>query len=220
MALGFSSIPERSGYLRTAGVQTAAKFVGLTYNATESYEYFDIEFECADGKMFRERTFGANIDKSFPRAKYVKGVNVGMETKQEAFDRTQNEISNKLFELASCFVSRDVLKEKVATARDLKELVAKVNSVIGQPTTKINFITMWKNSDSKKRSNMIFADKTKWCEPTEFDAQNRPMPARIKPTDFQAKNCMTEKYPYNGNAEVVDSDSPMVGATKTDDLPF
>jgi hypothetical protein len=66
MGLGFSGIPERTGYLRQAGLQQAAKFLGLTYNATESYEYFDIEFECADGKMFRERTFGANLEKAFP----------------------------------------------------------------------------------------------------------------------------------------------------------
>lgn len=221
MGLGFSSIPERTGYLRQAGLQQAATFVGLTYNATEDYEYFDIEFECADGKMFRERTFGANPEKVFPRTKWENGKQVGTETKGEAYDRTQEEISKKLFELASCFATRTVLKERVSSARDLRELVAKVNSVIGDPTAlpRVNFLTIWKNSDTKKKSNLILADKTKWCEATQFDASGRPMPASIKLTTYQLNNNVVEKYPYNSNAEAVATDSPAVGEAPTD-LPF
>lgn len=219
MGLGFSSIPERTGYLRQAGLQMGAKFVALTYNATENYEYFDIEFECADGKMFRERTFGANPDKVFPRAKWQDGKQVGTETKEEAFERTQNEISKKLFDLASAFVAKDVLKDKVGTARDLRELVGKVNSAIGDPAglPKVNFATIWKNSDPKQKSNLILADKTKWCEATQFDASGRPMPAGIKLTNYQMANCMQEKYPYNGGEAPATNDAMV---TTKDDLPF
>ena len=222
MGLGFSSIPERTGYLRQAGLQQNAKFVGLTYNATEDYEYFDIEFECADGKMFRERTFGANIEKVFPRTKWENGKQVGTETKQEAYDRTQDEISKKLFELASCFVTRGTLKEKVSSARDLRELVGKVNSVIGDPSglPHVNFLTIWKNSDGKKKSNLILADKTKWCEATQFDGQGRPLPAAIKLTTYQLNNNVIEKYPYNSNAEATAEGSLVVGEPAPTDLPF
>jgi len=222
MGLGFSGIPERTGYLRQAGIQLNAKFLGLTYNATENYEYFDIEFECADGKLFRERTFGANIEKSFPRTKWEGGKQIGTETKQEAFDRTQEEISKKLFELASCFVSRNTLKEKVSSARDLRELVAKVNSVIGpvQGLPNVNFATIWKNSDGKKKSNLIIADKTTWCETTKYDSNSRPMPAAIKLTTYQLNNNVVEKYPYNSNAEANASGSPIAVDITADSLPF
>lgn len=221
MGLGFSNIPERTGYIRQAGVQHNAKFVGLTYNATESYEYFDIEFVGADGKMFRERTFGANLEKSFPRAKYENKVQVGMETKQEAFERTQGEISKKLFELALCFATDSVLRERVSSARDLRELVAKVNSVIGDPKDlpRVNFLTIWKNSDAKRKSNLILADKTTWCEAVKLDASGRPLPATIKLTNFQMLNNSVEKYPFNSNTEVASTESVSVGAA-TDDLPF
>lgn len=222
MGLGFSNIPERQGYLRQAGTQLNAKFVGLSYNATEDYEYFDIEFECADGKMFRERTFGANKEKVFPRTKWENGKQVGTETKDEAFDRTQEEISKKLFELASAFVPRTVLKEKVSSARDLRELVAKVNGVIGavESLPRVNFCTIWKNSDSKQKSNLILADKTKWCEATQYDASGRPMPAGIKLTTYQLNNNVVEKYPYNGNSEVANTSDTMVGEAAPSDLPF
>lgn len=223
MGFGFSGIPERTGYLRQAGIQLDAKFIGLTYNATEAYEYFDIEFECADGKMFRERTFGANIEKAFPRTKWENGKQVGMETKQEAYDRTTDEISKKLFGLAVCFVPKGTLKEKVSTARDLKELVGKVNSAIGDPASlpHVNFATIWKNSDTKMKSNLILADKTTWAEATRYDSQNRPLPAAIKLTTFQMNNNVVEKYPYQGNTEGAGTSDTVVGnEAAVADLPF
>lgn len=222
MGLGFSGIPERTGYLRQAGLQQDAKFVGLTYNATEDYEYFDIEFECADGKMFRERTFGANMEKVFPRTKWENGKQVGTETKQEAFDRTQEEISKKLYELASCFATKTTLKDKVSSARDLRELVGKVNSVIGAPEVlpHVNFLTIWKNSDNKRKSNLILADKNKWCEATQYDTQGRSLPAGIKLNTYQLNNNVVEKYPYNSNAEANTSGNPIVNDVETTSLPF
>lgn len=222
MGLGFSSIPERTGYLRQAGLQQDARFVGLTYNATEAYEYFDIEFECADGKMFRERTFGANIEKSFPRGKWENGKLIGEETKQEAFDRTEDEISKKLFILGSCFVPRATLKDKVSSARDLKDLVSKVSKAIGDPVglPHVNFCTIWKNSDGKKKSNLILADKITWAEATQYDSSGRVMPAKIKLSNFQQLNNTVEKYPYNSNNESTVTSSAVIGHEAVSDLPF
>lgn len=223
MGLGFDAIPDRQGYLRTAGVQQDAKFVGLTYNWTENYEYFDIEIETADGRMFRERTFGPNIDKSFPRTKYEKGKAVGTETKEEAYQRSQDEVSRKLYDLASCFVHKDELKERVKNCKDLKDMVGKVNAAIGPVANlpHINFLTIWKNSDSKQRSNLIIADKTKWCEPTQYGANGQPMPTNIKLTQFQMNNNMTEKYPYKGENAAEGTESTIeAGAQYASDLPF
>lgn len=221
MGLGFDNIPEKKGYLRQAGLHQDARFVGLIYTANEAWEGFDIEFETADGKLFRERTFGADINKVYPRTKWENGKQIGTETKQEAFDRTQEEISRKLFDLASCFVRKDVLKEKVRSASTLKELVDKVNGAIGSYDSlpRVNFLTIWKNSDSRKKSNLIIADKVKWCEPAQFDANSRVLPATIKLNNYQAANCVIEKYPYQ-SSESVSSTDTVVGGGTSDDLPF
>jgi hypothetical protein len=101
--------------------------------------------------------------------------------------------------------------------------VAKVNSVIGDVNSlpMVNFLTIWKNSESKKKSNLILADKTKWCEATQFDAQGRPLPASIKLTSYQLNNNVIEKYPYNSNAEANATSDAIVGsAPAVADLPF
>lgn len=217
MGFDFSNVAEqKKGYLRQAGVQQNAKFIGLTYTATEAWEGMDIELETEDGKVFTERTFGPNIDKVFPKAKWEAGKQIGTETKQEAFNRVSDEIAAKVFYLAACFVDKDVLKEKIRNCNGLKELVDRVNSVISTFGTErtVNFLTIWKNSESKQRSNLIIADKVRWIEPTEFNAEGAVKPATIKLTSYQLNNNMTEKFPYNGQQ------APAVAAPSTADLPF
>jgi hypothetical protein len=220
--LGFDNIQEKGGYLRQAGVNMDATFVALTYVANENWEGFDIELSTADGKMFRERTFGANIEKVFPKAKYQDGRQIGTETKQEAFERVQAELSKKLYHLAACFVRKDVLKEKVKSVRDLKDLVEKVNKAMAEAGTdrKINFLTMWKNSDIKQRSNLILADRIQWCEPTTYGSNGEVMNAKINFTQYQIANNMKEKYPYNANESGQTSDAIIGGSQAVDDLPF
>jgi hypothetical protein len=221
MSLGFDNIPVGGGYLRQAGIQMAARFIALTYVANESWEGFDIELETAEGKLFRERTFGANIEKVFPKQKYQNGQAVGMETKQEAFERVQNDISKKLFYLASAFVTRNVLKEKVKNVKDLKDMVDKVNQALAEANLdqRVNFLTMWKNSDSKQRSNLILADRVQWIEATRYNGET-PMNAGISLTKYQLDNNMVEKYPYNGNNESTATESALLGSQGVDDLPF
>jgi hypothetical protein len=220
MSFGFDNIPERKGYLRQAGLQLNATFIGLSYNATEAYEYFDIEFETEDGRMFRERTFGPNIDKVFPKAKYENGEQVGTETKQEAFDRLHEEISRKLYYLATCFVKPDALAG-IKGVSQLKTVIDKMNQAIAGHTEKrVNFLTIWKNSPSKEKSNLIIADKVKWCEATKYDGEGKVLPATITLTSYQKNNCMVEQYPYNGSSnESVKTDAPII-AGGGDDLPF
>jgi len=218
MGFGFSNVAEqKKGYLRAAGVQQNAKFVGLTYTANEQWEAMDIELQTEDGKVFTERTFGPNIEKVFPKAKWEGGKQVGTETKQEAFNRVSDEISAKLFHLAACFVDRETLKNGIKDCRDLKELVEKVNSVIkasGNAERSINFLTIWKNSEGKQRSNLIIADKVKWVEPTQFGAEGQIAPANIKLNAYQLNNCMVEKFPYNGQQ------APAATTTALPDMPF
>lgn len=218
MSFGFDNVAEqKKGYLRTAGIQMNARFVGLNYVANEQWEALDIELQTEDGKIFTERTFGPNIDKVFPKPKWENGKQVGMETREEAYKRVENDISQKLFYLALCFTDSATLKERVVGCRDLRELVQKVNSVIGNVAdTPLNFLTIWKNSDAKQRSNLIIADRIKWVEPTKFDAEQKPMSAGIKLSSYQANNNMTEKYPYNGNTAPA-SAAPQAS---TADLPF
>ncbi len=224
MSLGFGNVPEvgtTGSYLRSAGTQVGGKFKALTYVFTEAWEGFDIEMETADGKMFRERTFGADPEKVYPRAKYEKGVQVGMETKAEAFDRVQTEISTKIFQLASSFVPAETLRDACNTARDLKELVDKTNKLLsGTDTTiPVNFVTMWKNSDSKQKSNLIIADKVKWVEASKVNTDGTIAPANVRLSAYQQKNNTVEKYPYQGANSTVTSDAAVANAAP-DDLPF
>lgn len=217
MSFGFDTVAEqKKGYLRQAGLQQNAKFVGLSYVANELWEGLDIELQTADGKVFTERTFGPNIDKVFPKAKWENGKQVGMETREEAYKRVEDEISQKLFYLGLCFTDSATLKAKVVGCRDLKELVSKVNAVIGDATDiPLNFLTIWKNSDGKQRSNLIIADKVRWVEPTQFGADGAIAQAGIKLTTYQLNNNMVEKYPYNGNT------APAAApASVTSNLPF
>lgn len=214
----FDNFSTEGGYLRQAGLQTNATFKGLVYVAENAWEGFDIKFQTSDGKEFRERTFGADINKVYPRNKYDKnGQLIGPETKQEAFDRTNEDIARKLWYLGTCFVQPDVLKPKLKGARDLKELVDKLNKAIeGHTDKKVNFLTIWKNNDNKKRSVLILADKVRWCEPTRFNG-SEPLPAGIKLTKSQLEKNMEEKYPYNGNSTVT-TDAPIINGGE--DLPF
>jgi hypothetical protein len=216
MSFGFDNTNSGSEkrYLRTPGIQTNARFVGLVYNATEQYEYFDIEIETADGRYFRERTFGPDPTKVFPKAIYKNGKQEGMETNAQAFERVQRDINTKLHHLALCFTTNDVLRENVKGISTLKEFVDAVNRAIGTPTNNINFLTVWKNSDARQKSNLILAERIKWCEPHTEGKE-----ATIKLTKWQLENQLVEKFPYNGGAT---SDSPVMVSegVATDDLPF
>src|ERR1700754_3420231 len=106
---GFNNVnPSPSkNYLKEAGIHENAKFLGLSYDATEQYEYFDIKIETADGRFFSESTFGPNKEKVFPKDLWNAGVKVGTETKDQADERVLMEINSKLFYLALCFCDRD-----------------------------------------------------------------------------------------------------------------
>lgn len=219
MSFGFDKLPTGKVYLKRAGEQENAKFISLTYDATEAYEYFDISIETESGETFRERTFGPNKEKVYPKQLYKNNVKDRMETIDEAFERVQQEINTKLFHLASCFTTKDVLTEKVRNVSTLKGLVEAVNKAIGTPEGTINFLTIWKNSDAKQKSNLIIAERIKWVEPH--------VPGKkvgISLTKYQIANQLVEKYPYNGGAtntgnheESLIEEGP-VGAVG--DLPF
>lgn len=223
-SLGFDNITESTGsnggYLRTPGIQMNATFVGLEYVFSEAWEGFDIKMLTSDGKVFNERTFGANIDKVYPKNKWADGKQVGMETKQEAFDRVNQEISTKIYHLASCFVDRDTLKSTVRNVKDLKDLIDKTNKAMAQGDTdkKVNFLTMWKNSPTKQKSNLILADRIKWVEPTRFSEAGTPLVATISLSKYQLENNMIEKYPYQGAGAPQTAETILGGAA--DDLPF
>lgn len=221
MAFGFDNFTERTGYLKQAGLHTNSKLLGLTYVANEKWEAFDIEIETEDGKLYRERTFGANPEKVFPRDKWEAGVNLGKETMQEAYERVQEEIAKKLYYLGSCFVKPDELKEAVGTPNTLKQLIERVNKAIdGKMEQRINFLTIWKNNDSKQTSVLILANKGRWCEATRKDG-DQVLPAGISLSASQKKDNMVEKYPYNGNrGEAATSNDAFVGGSTSDDLPF
>lgn len=218
---GFNNVtPSTSkNYLKEAGVHENAKFLGLSYDATEQYEYFDIEIETADGRYFKERTFGPNKEKVFPKDIWKGGVKIGTETKDQAYERVQNEINTKLFYLALCFVPKDELTEKVSKVKTFKELVDSVNKAIGQPDGTINFLTIWKNSEAKKKSNLIIADRIKWVE--KHVEGRRP---NIQLSKWQITNNLVEKYPYVGNTSEEGSTETLVENSQpvgeASDLPF
>lgn len=214
---GFSNINETTGrvYLKEAGLHQNVKFVGLKYEANESWEAFDIELETADGKYFRERTFGADINKVYPKPIYRNGVKEGEETKEEAYNRVRGDINKKLFYLAQCFVDKDTLINKAGSAQTLKELVETVSKLIGQPTETINILTIWKNSDVRQKSNLIIADKIKWCEP--YTEGKTPS---IKLTTWQANNQTVEKYPYKPEQSESEGGAILDESSSTEKLPF
>lgn len=221
MSYGFEDVVIKQKQLRTAGLHKNAKFIDLSYDATEQYEFLDIEIETETGEKFRERTFGPNPDKVFPKKKYSEGKEVGEETKEEAFNRAINEVSTKLFHLGSVFVERDELKASVAKPQNLKDFVEKVNKAINlsgkKDSTRLNFLTVWKNSDAKQRSNLVIPANTVWVE-----AYTEGVPAGIKLNRWQQENQTVEKYPYQGNSEVSDTNDTIIGDENTanDGLPF
>jgi len=219
---GFADIEKPVKYLREAGLHKNAKLVDLKYDATEKYEYFDIEIETTDGATFRERTFAPNPDKVFPRKKYEGGKEVGMETEAEAFARSINEVSTKLFYLGLAFVEEKELKASVAKAKDLKDFVEKVNKAItlsgNRDTTSLNFLTVWSNSDSKQRSNLVLPARTQWVE-----AYKEGFPVQIKLNKWQLENQMTEKYPFQGTSSDAPAGDQTIsgeGVAADTDLPF
>lgn len=219
MSFGFDNVkPTEKNYLREAGVHENAKFLGLSYDATEQYEYFDIEVETADGRYFRERTFGPNKEKIFPKDLWQQGKKIGTETKDQAFLRVEQEINTKLFYLALCFAPKDILTEKVSKVKSLKELVEAINKVIGEPTNTINFLTIWKNNEAKQKSNLIIAERIKWCEKNVEGKK-----PSIQLTKWQITNNLIEKFPYKApNSEATETltneqNQPVGEVT---DLPF
>lgn len=218
MSYGFGEIQVPVSYLRTAGLHQNAKLIGINYDATEQYEYFDIELE-VDGKKFRERTFGPNPDKVYPKDIYENGEKVGSETKEEAFKRAINEVSTKLFYLGNAFVSEAELKASVNKAKDLKDFVEKVNKAINlsgnKETTSLNFLTIWKNNDTKKSSNLIIPINTKWVE-----ASKEGQAPSIKLSKWQLERQMTEKYPYVASQSEAPAGNEAITTDESSDLPF
>lgn len=217
MNLGFNNVVVPAQYLRKAGLHMGATLTSVSYNATETYEYIDIELDL-EGKKFRERTFIPTADKVFPKKKYKEGVIVGEETKQEAYERSINEIVTKLFHLGATYLPEDELKASVS-ASNWKELVEKFNKALnlsGKRDQKLNFLTVWKNNDTKRSSNLIVPEKTRWVE-----AYKEGEGAYIKLNSWQAENQLVEKYPYQGNAtEAPAGDTVLSGTTADSDLPF
>lgn len=220
----FDEVKESGGkqWLKRAGLHTNAKFVSLTYTANEQWEAFDIELQTESGETFRERTFGPTIDKVYPKDKWdANGNKVGLETKEEALNRVNQEILKKLFYLGTCFMSKEELVEKVGKPRTFKELVDSTAKAIGEPETTINFLIVWKNSDARQKSNLIIAERIKWCE-----AYVEGKPATIRLTKWQQDNQMVEKYPYNSqqNESLLSSETIIADITSgealADDLPF
>lgn len=220
MELGFNDVVIPKKYLRSAGLHTNAKLVSLKYDATEAYEFFDIELETEDGAIFRERTFAPNPEKVFPKQKYEGGKPVGEETKAEAYKRVVSETTTKLFYLGLAFVEEAELRASIK-ASNWKDLVEKVNKAINMSgkadTTRLNFLTVWKNSDSKQRSNLVIPDRTAWVE-----AYVEGKPASIKLNKWQLDNQMIEKYPYQGSSEAPATDDIISGdaSAVSSDLPF
>ncbi len=219
---GFGDINDtQKNYLKEAGLHTNAKFLTLSYDATEDYEFFDIEIETNDGRYFRERTFGPNIEKVYPRNKYSNGKAVGMENKQEAYDRVVSEINMKLYWLALCFVDKETLVAKAGATNSLKETVEAINKLIAKATiVPINFLAIWRNSEGRQKSNLIIAEKVKWCEPYVEGKS-----ATIRLTPWQLQNCTIEKYPYKAEGDAPAGNAAFAGtpseyAPAGDDLPF
>lgn len=214
----------RVNRVRTAGIHENGKFKSLEYVLAPdgSWEAFNIEVEDNAGAILSERTFGPNIDRIFPKRKYENNAVVGEETKEEAFNRIQKEISKKLFYLAVCFVDEKDLREEVKSASDLKSLVEKVASLIeksGNKNNSINFLTVWKNNDNKKTSKMIFPENSKWVESTRLDPEGKVVPSIIQLTPYQRTQQSFEKYPFVGSTTQQVNESFGVD-TSASDLPF
>lgn len=216
----FSNETEKKNYLRTAGLHKNAIFKSLTYNAEPSYEYFDIILE-VDGAEFRDRTFGTTLEKVFIRKVYEKGM-PREETKEEAYEREYKEKFFKVLYLVMCYVSEDEAKEAIGKFNGLKDLVEKANSIIQNNEIKVNFLTIWRNSDSKQESRLVIADRVKWVEPVVTDAEGNPKEATLSLTKYQKDNMLVEKYPYNGGGE--DNESSNTSDTlineEDEELPF
>lgn len=218
--LGFNDVVIPKKYLRVAGLQQNAKLVAVKYDAAEYGEYFDIELETADGATFKDRTFIPTAEKVFPKKKYSEGKEVGEETKEEAFKRAKGEIITKLFHLGLVFEDEATLRASI-TAPTWKELIAKFNKVITmsgkQDTTRLNFLTVWKNNDNKKSSNLIIPDRTAWVE-----VYTEGKPAGIKLSKWQLDNQMIEKYPYQAGGSTPNTEDVISGEATdvASDLPF
>lgn len=209
----------RVDYLKTAGLHENAKLVNLVYTATEEWEGFDIEIVLSDGRFFKERTFGPSIDKVYVKGKWKSGVKVGEETKEEALERVEGEISDKIYYLVNCFVPKEDIDGKFSSVSNLKELVDAAVGLISIPNeTPINFLTIWKNSDTRQKSNMIIADRIRWCEP-----HTEGKPATIRLSNYQLANQVVEKYPYRSDNESSGTDNALIEGgdnQPADDLPF
>lgn len=217
----FSNETEKKSYLRTAGLHKGGIFKSLTYNAEPSYEYFDIVLE-VDGAEFRDRTFGTTVEKVFTRKVFEKGVPRD-ETKEEAFEREYKEKFFKVLYLVMCFTSEDAAKEAIGKFDGLKDLVEKANAIIAGNEAHVNFLTIWRNSDSKQESRLVIADRVKWIEPVVTDAEGNPKEATLSLTKYQKDNMLVEKYPYNGGGsdnESSNTSDTLIDEEVEDDLPF
>lgn len=220
MELGFSGVnvsnSEKVSYLNKAGLHKDAVLVSVSYDATETYEYIDIELD-VQGNKFRDRTFIPTEDRVFLKKKWAGGKEVGEETKEEAFKRSIQEIVNKLFYLGAAYSSEEELKN-TENAKSWKELIAKLNKIIddsGNKDQKLNILTVWKNNDTKKTSNLIIPVNTKWVEASGETIT-------IKLSKYQTDNLLVEKYPYVSNNAAPTGDSAINESTEdtTGDLPF
>lgn len=225
MSFGFENVNTKSGvnYLRTPGLHKGGKFIELKYDASENWEYVDIVVEDANGAVLRDRSFGPDIKKVYPRQLWENGQPGRMETPEEAYQRNQSELSEKIFyiALAASGKTEAELKAAVGTATDLKSFVDKVNAVMppANETLPINFLTIWRNSDSKQRSNMAIPDGIRWVETAVKDS-NGNIQSTIRLKAWQEQNQLKEKYPYNGDSR---SEETILGDnTKPEggDLPF
>lgn len=209
---------QKKSYLRTAGLQQGARLVNLGYVANEKWEGIDIEMVTSEGKVFTERTFGPTLDKVFPKKLWQDGKEIGEETKEQALERVQGELAQKLFYLALCYTDADTIRNKVKECSGVKDMVDKINAVIKSnkdwATIELNILTIWKNSPSKQRSNLIIADKIKWVECAVVNPEGGYMPTKINLTAWQRTNGMKEEFPYNGNQ------SPAVSEVTAASLPF
>lgn len=223
MSFGFENVSAKTGvnYLRTPGLHKGGKFIELKYDADANYEWVDITLEDANGAMLRDRSFGPDIKKVYTRQLWENGQPGRMETVEEAYQRNQNELSEKIFHLALAVSGKTEteLKDAVKSASDLKSFVDKVNSVIpkAEEALPINFLTIWRNSDTKRKSNMAIPDGIRWVETAVKDAAGN-IQSTIRLKAWQEQNQLEEKYPYNGNSG--SEDTIIEGDNSGNDLPF
>jgi len=213
-------------YLRTAGTHTGAQLVELVYDATATYESFDIKLD-VNGVSFRDKTFAPKQDKVYPAKKYDKGQVVGEETQEEAYQRAWKEVFFKLAYLVSAFVGEEKTMTELGKFDGMKDLVDKANNLInsGDTSTKLNIVVGWKNNDSTQKSNLTIPDRgAKWVEATQYNADRTVKTPTVKfKSSAQETRMMEERYPYGGtNNESTNSDSVILNnISSTDDsLPF